>query len=87
MSRPPQRFVIRRISIGANTNLPWTLTDNHRPSHVGRYPTMTAALAAVDRERRHITIHYDDRARELQHRSRPLLPPSSYLDPPRRAYA
>ena len=45
MSRPPQRFVIRRISIGAKTTLPWTLTDTHRPSHIGRHPTMTAALA------------------------------------------
>lgn len=49
MSRPPQRFVIRRISIGAKTNLPWTLTDTHRPSYIGRYPTQTAALAEVDR--------------------------------------
>jgi len=47
--RPPQRFVIRRISIGAKTNLPWTLTDVHRPSYIGRYPTQTAALAEVNR--------------------------------------
>jgi len=46
--RPPQRFVIRRISIGAKTNLPWTLTDIHRPSYIGRYPTQATALAEVD---------------------------------------
>lgn len=44
--RPTQRFVIRRLSRGAQTKLPWVLYDAERPAYVGRFATWTEARNA-----------------------------------------
>lgn len=44
--RPRQRFVIRRLSRGAQTKLPWVLYDAQRPAYVGRFATWSEARRA-----------------------------------------
>lgn len=44
--RPRQRFVIRRLSRGAQTKLPWVLYDAERPAYVGRFATWSEARNA-----------------------------------------